>query len=206
MLHDILLSRRVKRNDGVWFNRELFDSELSGTTGKPKGVVIENRSIVRGYPIKYLDILLPNYQQFIDRKYFNLIEGERQDFSLSFNKKKLKISFRNDIMHLISDDISKVLITLRYDNYFGLLKNHVNTVSKPITNGEFDRKGLVDMEAYKIYEVINQIDNIENLFILKIVSDFMNLKDSLLSFQEVYNFIKQNLIEIDIFLKAIRKF
>ena len=70
-------------------------------------VYIENRSIVRGYPIKYLDILLPNYQQFIDRKYFNLIEGERQDFSLSFNKKKLKISFRNDIMHLISDDISK---------------------------------------------------------------------------------------------------
>ena len=106
----------------------------------------------------------------------------------------------------ISDDISKVLISLRYDNYFGLLKNRVNTVSKPITNGEFERKGLVDMEAYKICEVINEIDNIENLFILKIVSDFMNLKDSLLSFQEVYNFIEQNLVEIDIFLKAIRKF
>ena len=110
------------------------------------------------------------------------------------------------LINKISDDILKVSISLRYDNYFGLLKNHVNTVSKPITNGEFERKGLVDMEAYKIYEVINQIDNIDNLFILKIVSDFMNLKDSLLSFQEVYNFIKQNLIEIDIFLKAIRKF
>ena len=62
------------------------------------------------------------------------------------------------------------------------------------------------MEAYKICEVINEIDNIENLFILKIVSDFMKLSEHLLSSQEVYSFIEQNLIEIDIFLKAIRKF
>ena len=106
----------------------------------------------------------------------------------------------------IFDDISKVSISLRYDNYFGLLNNHVNTVSKPITNGEFERKGLVDMEAYTICEVINEIDNIENLFILKIVSDFMKLNDSLLSSEDVCNFIEQNLVEIDCFLKAIRKF
>ena len=110
------------------------------------------------------------------------------------------------LINKIFDDTSKFSISLRYKNYFGLLKNNLSTVSKPITNGEFKRRGLVDMEAYKICEVINEIDNIENLFILKIVSDFMNLNDSLLSYKEIYNFIEQNLVEIDSFLKAIRKF
>ena len=101
------------------------------------------------------------------------------------------------------DDFSKISINLQYENYFGLLKNKVNTVSKPITNGEFKRRGLVDMEAYEICEVIKKIDDIDNLFILKIVSDFMDLDDGILSSKQVYNFIEQNLLVIDSFLNAI---
>ena len=79
------------------------------------------------------------------------------------------------LINKVFDDFSKIPINLQYENYFGLLKNKVNTVSKPITNGEFKRKGLVDMEAYKICKLIKKIDDIDNLFILKIVSDFMEL-------------------------------
>lgn len=109
------------------------------------------------------------------------------------------------LINKVFDDFSKISINLQYENYFGLLKNKVNTVSKPITNGEFKRKGLVDMEAYKICEVIKKVDDIDNLFILKIVSDFMDLNDGLLSSKQVYNLIEQNLVVIDSFLNAIRK-
>jgi hypothetical protein len=109
------------------------------------------------------------------------------------------------LINKVFDDFSKIPINLQYENYFGLLKNKVNTVSKPITNGEFKRKGLVDMEAYKICEVIKKVDDIDNLFILKIVSDFMDLNDGLLSSKQVYNLIEQNLVVIDSFLNAIRK-
>ena len=60
------------------------------------------------------------------------------------------------LINKVFDDFSKIPINLQYENYFGLLKNKVNTVSKPITNGEFKRKGLVDMEAYEICEVIKK--------------------------------------------------
>ena len=109
------------------------------------------------------------------------------------------------LINKVFDDFSKISINLQYENYFGLLKNKVNTVSKPITNGEFKRKGLVDMEAYEICEVIKKIDDIDNLFILKIVSDFMDLNDGFLSSKQVYNLIEQNLVVIDSFLNAIRK-
>ncbi len=109
------------------------------------------------------------------------------------------------LINKVFDDFSKIPINLQYENYFGLLKNKVNTVSKPITNGEFKRKGLVDMEAYEICEVIKKVDDIDNLFILKIVSDFMDLNDGLLSSKQVYNLIEQNLVVIDSFLNAIRK-
>ena len=61
------------------------------------------------------------------------------------------------------------------------------------------------MEAYEICEVIKKVDDIDNLFILKIVSDFMDLNDCLLSSKQVYNLIEQNLVVIDSFLNAIRK-
>ena len=109
------------------------------------------------------------------------------------------------LINKVFDDFSKIPINLQYENYFGLLKNKVNTVSKPITNGDFKRKGLVDMEAYEICEVIKKVDDIDNLFILKIVSDFMDLNDGFLSSKQVYNLIEQNLVVIDSFLNAIRK-
>ena len=109
------------------------------------------------------------------------------------------------LINKVIDDFSKIPINLQYENYFGLLKNKLNTVSKPITNGEFKRRGLVDMEAYEICEVIKKIDDIDNLFILKIVSDFMDLNDGFLSSKQVYNLIEQNLVVIDSFLNAIRK-
>ena len=109
------------------------------------------------------------------------------------------------LINKVFDDFSKIPINLQYENYFGLLKNKVNTVSKPITNGEFKRKGLVDMEAYEICKLIKKIDDIDNLFILKIVSDFMDLNDGFLSSKQVYNLIEQNLVVIDSFLNAIRK-
>jgi len=61
------------------------------------------------------------------------------------------------------------------------------------------------MEAYEICELIKKIDDIDNLFILKIVSDFMDLNDGFLSSKQVYNLIEQNLVVIDSFLNAIRK-
>jgi len=109
------------------------------------------------------------------------------------------------LINKVFNDFSKISINLKYENYFRLKKNKVNTVSKPITNGEFKRKGLVDMEAYEICEVIKKIDDIDNLFILKIVSDFMDLNDGFLSSKQVYNLIEQNLVVIDSFLNAIRK-
>jgi hypothetical protein len=61
------------------------------------------------------------------------------------------------------------------------------------------------MEAYEICELIKKIDDMDNLFILKIVSDFMDLNDGFLSSKQVYNLIEQNLVVIDSFLNAIRK-
>ena len=61
------------------------------------------------------------------------------------------------------------------------------------------------MEAYEICEFIKKIDDIDNLFILKIVSDFMDLNDGFLSSKQVYSLIEQNLVVIDSFLNAIRK-
>ena len=61
------------------------------------------------------------------------------------------------------------------------------------------------MEAYEICELIKKIDDIDNLFILKIISDFMDLNDGFLSSKQVYNLIEQNLVVIDSFLNAIRK-
>ena len=109
------------------------------------------------------------------------------------------------LINKVFDDFSKISINLQYENYFGLLNNKVNTVSKPITSGKFKRKGLVDMEAYEICDFIKKIDDIDNLFILKIVSDFMDLNDGFISSKQVNKLIEQNLGVIDSFLNAIRK-
>ena len=60
------------------------------------------------------------------------------------------------------------------------------------------------MEAYEICTAINNLDGLDRLFILKIVSDHMDMKHHI-SANQVKSLIKQKIPVIDKFIKDLRK-
>ena len=82
--------------------------------------------------------------------------------------------------------------------------NEVTTVSKPVVDNNFKGEGLVDMEAYEICKIVNDLEGLNRLLILKIVSDYMDMKHHI-SANQVQSLIKQNIPIIDKFIRDLRK-
>ena len=99
---------------------------------------------------------------------------------------------------------SKLSFNLLPKQSFGLPNNQITTVSRPIVNNNFKGEGLVDMEAYEICKTINNLNSLDRLFILKIVSDYMDVKHQISS-NQVQHLIKQKISVLDKFLKDLRK-
>ena len=104
----------------------------------------------------------------------------------------------------VSDEKSKLRFNLLPKQSFGLPNNQITTVSRPVVNNNFKGEGLVDMEAYEICKTINNFDGLDRLFILKIVSDYMDVKHHISS-NQVQHLIKRKILVIDKFLKDLRK-
>ena len=60
------------------------------------------------------------------------------------------------------------------------------------------------MEAYEICKTVNNLEGLDQLFILKIVSDHIDMKHHV-SANQVQSLIKQKVPVINIFLRDLRK-
>ena len=108
------------------------------------------------------------------------------------------------LINKVSDEKSKLSFNLGSQHSFGLQNNEITTVSKPIVDNNFKGEGLVDMEAYEICKTVNDLEGLNRLFILKIVSDHMDMKHHI-SANQVESLIKQKIPVIDKFIRDLRK-
>ena len=108
------------------------------------------------------------------------------------------------LINKVSDEKSNLSFNLGSQQSFSLKNNEITTVSKPVLDNNFKGEGLVDMEAYEICKTVNNLDCLDRLFILKIVSDYMDMKHHI-SANQVQHLIKQKFSVIDKFLKDLRK-
>jgi len=108
------------------------------------------------------------------------------------------------VINKVSDEKSKLVFNLGSQHSFGLQNNEITTVSKPVVDNNFNGEGLVDMEAYEICKTVNDLEGLNRLFILKIVSDHMDMKHHI-SANQVESLIKQKIPVIDKFIRDLRK-
>lgn len=108
------------------------------------------------------------------------------------------------LINKVSDEKLKLSFNLVFPHFFGLQNNEITTVSKPVVNDNFKGKGLVDMEAYEICKTVNNLEGLNRLLILKIVSDHMDMKHHI-SANQVESLIKQKILVIDKFIRDLRK-
>ena len=108
------------------------------------------------------------------------------------------------LINKVYDENSKLSFNLVSLHSFGLQYNEITTVSKPIVDYNFNGEGLVDMEAYEICKTVNNLEGLDRLFILKIVSDHMDMKHHI-STRQVESLIKQKVPVIDKFIRDLRK-
>ena len=60
------------------------------------------------------------------------------------------------------------------------------------------------MEAHEICTVVGSYDDLKNLFIIKIISDFMDVSKKYFSFEMVYDLVDNNISNIDKLLTDLR--
>ena len=108
------------------------------------------------------------------------------------------------LINKVSDEKSKLCFNLGSQHSFGLQNNEITTVSKPVVDNNFKGEGLVDMEAYEICKTVNNLEGLNRLLILKIVSDHMDMKHHI-SANQVESLIKQKIPVIDKFIRDLRK-
>lgn len=101
----------------------------------------------------------------------------------------------------VFDDYIEVNYNIKTGNRPNILENRVTTVFEPILNNGQEREGLVDMEAYEICSVLSDLNQLNKVTIIKIVSDFMDSDTKYLSSKQIRKLIEKNLFDIDIFLK-----
>ena len=101
----------------------------------------------------------------------------------------------------VFDDYLEVDYNIKIGNKLNILENRVTTVFEPILNNGQEREGLVDMEAYEICSVLSDLNQLNKVTIIKIVSDFMDSDTKYLSSKQIRKLIEKNLFDIDIFLK-----
>ena len=108
------------------------------------------------------------------------------------------------IIDSVSDDKSDSIYQLNNVFETQILTQNITTVSKPVFNGGNKYRTLVDMEAHEICAVVDNYDDLENLFIIKIISDFMDVSRNYFSFDTVYDLVYNNLSNIDKLLMNLR--
>ena len=108
------------------------------------------------------------------------------------------------IIDSISDDKSDSIYQLNNVFESQILTQNITTVSEPISNGGNKYRSLVDMEAHEICTVVDRYDDLENLFIIKIISDFMDVSRKYFSFDTVYDLVDNNISNIDNLLMDLR--
>ena len=108
------------------------------------------------------------------------------------------------IIDSISDDKSDSIYQLNNVFESQILTQNITTVSEPVSNGGNKYRSLVDMEAHEICTVVDSYDDLENLFIIKIISDFMDVSRKYFSFDTVYDLVDNNISNIDNLLMDLR--
>ena len=108
------------------------------------------------------------------------------------------------IIDSISDDKSDSIYQLNNVFESQILTQNITTVSEPVSNGGNKYRSLVDMEAHEICTVVDSYDDLENLFIIKIISDFMDVSRKYFSFDTVYDLVDNNISNIDKLLMDFR--
>ena len=108
------------------------------------------------------------------------------------------------IIDSVSDDKSDSIYQLNNVFESQILTQNITTVSEPVTNGGNKYCTLVDMEAHEICTVVDSYDDLENLFIIKIISDFMDVSRDYFSFDTVYDLVDNNISNIDKLLVDLR--
>ena len=103
------------------------------------------------------------------------------------------------------NETSKMSYDIKSRVKISLLSNYVTTVLEPIVSGDLERKGLVDMEAYEICEVLSDFNYLDKLTMIKIVSDFMDLGATYLSSKQIQKLIEKKMVDIDKILNDLRK-
>jgi len=102
----------------------------------------------------------------------------------------------------IYDDCDKVYYypDIQLDSNLQLRK--VSTVEEPIIHGGSMFPELVDMEASEIFQVCQELDPEHRPAFIKIVSDHMDLKKLEFERNRIYTLIKNNMDNIDSFLRS----
>ena len=108
------------------------------------------------------------------------------------------------IIDSISDDKSDSIYQLHNVFESQILTQNITTVSEPVSNGGNKYLSLVDMEAHEICTVVDSYDDLENLFIIKIISDFMDVSRKYFSFDTIYDLVDNNISNIDKLLMDLR--
>ena len=106
----------------------------------------------------------------------------------------------NRIMDAETNKLHKIESLIKHD----LVEKKLVTVEKSITDGGDSYPELVDMEASAICAVSKQYIPIQQLAIIKIVSDHMNLEKIDLSFKTIAGLIEHNVPIINKFLLDFR--
>ncbi len=109
-------------------------------------------------------------------------------------------------MYLVNKIISETNKNVWLSN--NLLKTEIpeiqlTTVAKSVTNGGEKYEGLVDMEAVAIFETASKFISAQQLYFLKIVSDYM--EQVLDSPEQVLPLITNNLPKIERFINLLKK-
>ena len=183
----------------------------------------EAKPIIDYYGLKFSG--LSNFPLYKNDNFTLLITGVGRKmsptFSICFSKNKVT---KNHIINIgisggkkgdcsigqlflinkVSDEKSKLSFNLGSQHSFGLQNNEITTVSKPVVDNNFKGEGLVDMEAYEICKTVNDLEGLNRLLILKIVSDHMDMKHHI-SANQVESLIKQKIPVIDKFIRDLRK-
>ena len=109
------------------------------------------------------------------------------------------------VIEKVFDDKSEIIYSL--NNFFESQNSssHITTVSEPILDGGDKYHWLVDMEAHEICSVISGLDHLNNLFIIKIISDYMDVSKKYFNSKKVKDLVENNLLQIDTMLNELRK-
>jgi len=149
-----------------------------------------------------------NVRKVLSDYYFKMLETKHSQFiniGIAGGKKgECKIG-QCFVIEKVFDDKSDIIYSL--NNVFESQNSpsHITTVSEPILDGGDKYHWLVDMEAHEICSVISGLDHLNNLVIIKIISDYMDVSKKYFNSKKVKDLVEINLLQIDTMLNELRK-